>query len=101
MNKLKKFGLLSTITICLVVLIVAPVYAVSFKISGQINRAVEHVDNGVDSEWFHVDNDNSSTRFRFVGSEEIGHGMTVGIVWETQFESNSSSTIDVGNNDDG
>jgi len=101
MNKLKKFGLLSTITICLVVLIVAPVYAVSFKISGQINRAVEHVDNGVDSEWFHVDNDASSTRFRFVGSEEIGHGMTAGIVWESQFESNSSADIDVGQNSDG
>jgi len=100
MNKFKKIGLLSTITICSVILLVAPVYAVSFKISGQINRALEHVDNGVDSELFHVDNDNSSTRFRFVGSEEIGHGMTAGIVWESQFESNSSAKIDVPQNDD-
>ena len=96
-----KLGFLSVITICSVVLLSAPVNAVSFKVSGQINRALEYVDNGDESELFHVDNDNSSTRFRFVGSEEIGHGMTVGIVWETQFESNSSSTIDVGNNDDG
>jgi len=96
-----KLGFLSIITICSVVLIVAPVYAVSFKISGQIDRAVEYVDNGVDSEWFHVDNDNSSTRFRFVGSEEIGNGITAGIVWETEFESNTSRAIDVGQNSDG
>lgn len=96
-----KLSFLSVITICSVVLLSAPVNAVSFKVSGQINRALEYVDNGDESELFHVDNDNSSTRFRFVGSEEIGHGMTVGIVWETQFESNSSSTIDVGQNDDG
>lgn len=96
-----KLSFLSVITICSVVLLSAPVNAVSFKVSGQINRAIEYVDNGDESELFHVDNDNSSTRFRFVGSEEIGHGMTVGIVWETQFESNSSSTIDVGQNDDG
>jgi len=101
MNKFKKIGFLSTITICLVVLLVAPVYAVSFKISGQINRALERVDNGVDSDWFHVDNDNSSTRFRFVGSEEIAYGLTTGIVWETQFESNPSNEIDVGQNNDG
>ncbi len=101
MNKFKKIGFLSTITICSVVLLVAPVYAVSFKISGQINRALEYVDNGVDSDWFNVDNDNSSTRFRFVGSEEIGHGLTTGIVWETEFQSNPSNEIDVGQNDDG
>lgn len=101
MNKIKKFGLLSTITICSVVLLIAPVYAVSFKVSGQINRALEYVDNGDDSELFHVDNDNSSTRFRFVGSEEIGHGMTAGIVWETEFQSNPSNKIDVGQNNDG
>jgi predicted porin len=96
MKKFKKIGFLSTITICSVVLLVAPVYAVSFKISGQINRAVEYVDNGVDSDWFFVDNDASSTRFRFVGSEEIGNGITAGIVWETEFESNTSRAIDIG-----
>ena len=91
-----KLGFLSIVIICSIVLLVAPVYAVSFKISGQVNRALEYVDNGVDSEFFHVDNDNSSTRFRFVGSEEIGYGITAGIVWESQFESNSSANIDVG-----
>jgi predicted porin len=101
MNYFKKGGYLSLIAICLAALLVAPVYAVSFKISGQVNRAVEYVDNGKKSDWFHVDNDNSSTRFRFVGSEEISYGMTAGIVWESQFESNSSANIDVGQNNDG
>jgi predicted porin len=96
-----KLSFLSVITICSVVLLSAPVNAVSFKVSGQINRALEYVDNGVDSDWFNVDNDNSSTRFRFVGSEEIGHGLTTGIVWETEFQSNPSNEIDVGQNDDG
>ncbi len=101
MNNFQKIGFLSLIAVCAAVLVVAPVYAVSFKISGQVNRAVEYVDNGVNSEWFHVDNDASSTRFRFVGSEEISNGMTAGIVWESQFESNSSANIDVGQNNDG
>ena len=101
MNKLKKFGFFSTIAACVLVLLASPVYAVSFKISGQVNRAVEYVDNGDDSDLFHVDNDASSTRFRFVGSEEIGHGITAGFVWESQFESNSSADIDVGQDSDG
>ncbi len=49
MNKFKKIGFLSVITICSVVLLSAPVYAVSFKISGQIDRALEYVDNGDES----------------------------------------------------
>lgn len=100
-KKVDNLGLISTVIICLVALLSAPAHAVSFKISGQINRAVMYADNGVDSEVFHVDNDNSSTRFRFVGSEEIGNGMTAGIVWETQFESNTSSGVDIGQNSDG
>ena len=101
MNNFKKIGFLFLVAICSVAVLAAPVCAVSFKISGQVNRAVEYVDNGKNSEWFHVDNDASSTRFRFVGSEEIGYGLTAGIVWETQFESNSSADIDVGQNSDG
>ena len=45
-----KLGFLSIVIICSVVLLVAPVYAVSFKISGQVNRAVQYIDNGDDSD---------------------------------------------------
>ena len=38
------------------------------KLSGQINRSIMHADDGVQSGVFHVDNENSSTRFRLTGS---------------------------------
>jgi predicted porin len=97
----KKIGFFALIGICSIAMLTGPVYAVSFKISGQVNRAVEFVDNGANSDWFHVDNDNSSTRFRFVGSEEISYGMSAGIVWENEFQSTPSNEIDVGDNGDG
>ncbi len=75
--------------------------AVDVKISGQVNRAIMNIDNGNESDTFHVDNDNSSTRFRFVGSEKMANGNTVGLVWESQFESNTSASVDVGQNNDG
>lgn len=76
-------------------------YAVTVKLSGQINRALMWADNGNNSELFHVDNDNSSTRFRLTGMEEFGKNLKVGVVWETQFESNTSSGVDIGQRSDG
>jgi hypothetical protein len=72
---------------------VSPANAVDFAISGQVNRAVMYTDDGDEAKWFFVDNDNSSTRFRFTGGNEFDHGWKVGIVWEVQFESNSSSEV--------
>jgi hypothetical protein len=40
---------------------------VTTKLSGQINRGLLYADNGTDTDVIHVDNDNSSTRFRFTG----------------------------------
>ncbi|MFK5925090.1 MAG: porin [Desulfuromusa sp.] len=80
---------------------VGSAYAVTVKLSGQVNRAVMWADNGNDSELFHVDNDNSSTRFRLTGMEEFSKNFKVGVVWETQFESNTSSGVDIGQDSDG
>jgi predicted porin len=77
----------------------ASVNAVEIKVSGQINRSLMWIDNGVDDELLHVDNDNSSTRFRFTGEEDFD-GTKVGVVWESQFESNSSASVDIPQNDD-
>ena len=44
---------------------------VKLSISGQVNRGVLFADNGDDSEVFHVDNDNSSTRIRFIGQGQL------------------------------
>ena len=76
-------------------------HAMEVKLSGQINRAIMWADNGVDSELLHVDNDNSSTRFRLKGSQQVTDSLKVGVVWENEFESNSSSKVDVGQKDDG
>ncbi len=75
--------------------IISPANAVDFKISGQINRAVLYADDGDTANWFFVDNDNSSTRFRFTGSNEFDGGWDVGIVWEVQMESNSSALVNM------
>jgi hypothetical protein len=71
----------------------------SLKMSGQVNRAVMWVDNGDESEFFHVDNDNSSTRIRWVGKAAVNENFSVGFVWEVQAESNSSSNVTFAGND--
>jgi predicted porin len=78
-----------------------PAQALEVKLSGQINRAMMWADNGNNDELLHVDNDNSSTRFRLVGAEKVSDLVEVGVVWETQFESNSSSDVDIPQDDDG
>jgi len=98
MKKFSQLGIF-TLTIALAVLLIMPsAQAVDFKISGQVNRAVLWGDNGNDDDVKFVDNDNSSTRFRFTGENEFDNMWNAGIVWEVQMESNSSS--DDSDNDD-
>ncbi len=66
---------------------------VKLSVSGQVNRGVLFADNGDDSEFFHVDNDNSSTRVRFIGAGKLNEDITVGTQIEVQFESNSTAAI--------
>jgi predicted porin len=77
--------------------LVAPftAHAVKYKLSGQVNRAVVFVDDGIGSGTQFVDNTTSGTRWRMVGSEDIGNGMKVGFNWEWQNSSNPSSTASV------
>ena len=67
-----------------VLLAISPANAVDFAISGQINRAAMYADDGNTAKWFFVDNDNSSTRFRFTGSNDFDRDLSVGIVWEIE-----------------
>jgi hypothetical protein len=71
------------------------------KLSGQISRAITYADNGVDEDILFVDNNNSGTRFRLTGKMDVSPGLTAGIVWETQYQDNSSSAIDIGDSDNG
>lgn len=66
---------------------------VTLQLSGQVNRGVLYVDDGNESEFLHVDNDNSSTRIRFVGVGRYNESISAGTVIEVQHESNSTANI--------
>jgi predicted porin len=66
---------------------------VELSLSGQVNRGVLYVDNGGDREVFHVDNDNSSTRVRFIGRGRLNEDVSIGSQIEVEFESNSTDAI--------
>lgn len=61
--------------------------AVTYKLSGQVNRAIVLQDDGIDSSVRNVDAESSGTRFRLKGSEDLGEGMKVGFYWEMQTSS--------------
>ena len=66
---------------------------IRLSLSGQVNRGILYGDNGSDSEVFHDDNDNSSTRIRFIGEGDLNDDITVGTQIEVQMESNSTADI--------
>ncbi len=66
------------------------------ELSGQINRAVMHADDGIDSDFFNVDNDNSSTRFRFKGAQSINASTKAGVLFEVEYQSNPSNDVAFG-----
>lgn len=97
---------LSTIAVMLAAVSLAPLTAsaeeddkVSFSWSGQVSRALSFADNGVDDDVLFVDNNNSGTRLRLKGHTSFGNGQEAGIHWETQFQENSSASIDIGDSD--
>lgn len=69
----------------------------SLTVSGQVNRAVLFADDGENAEIFHVDNDNSSTRIRFVGKGQVTDDFSVGTLIELDWESANSPTVNQNN----
>lgn len=53
------------------------------------------VDDGVKSETFFVDNDNSSTRVRFVGTADARPGLKAGILFEVEYQGNDSNLVNM------
>ena len=98
-NKFRS-GLIAGITIVAFLTLLPSAKAVDFKISGQINRAILWADNGHDDDYWFVDNDNSSSRFRFTGSNDFDNNFKVGIVWEVEMQSNPSNEFDIDDDDD-
>ena len=99
MNRKFQKGFVLLAIIAAAILAASPAQAVDFGISGQINRAMMYVDDGHTGKWFFVDNENSSTRFRFTGSNEFENSWKVGIVWEVEMQSNASNEVNMEIND--
>ena len=99
MNEKIQKGFMLLAIIAAALLAFSPANAVDFGISGQINRAMMYVDDGSTGKWFFVDNENSSTRFRFTGSNEFENSWKVGIVWEVEMQSNASNEVSMDVND--
>ena len=66
---------------------------VKLAISGQVNRAVNVVDDGDDTEAYFVDNSASGSRFRLVGTAVLNDDLTLGTRMELGFSPNSSSKV--------
>ena len=92
--------LITFVSFVAVLLYFSPACAVEAKLSGQVNQLIMWADNGIDDDIFIGDNENSSTRLRFTGSEEF-NGVTAGIRIEFDAESNLSSNFDLPNRGDG
>ncbi|MEM8653734.1 MAG: hypothetical protein AAGF36_03235 [Pseudomonadota bacterium] len=69
-----------------------------FTFGGQINRAFLFVDDGVESNEFFVDNDNSSTRLTARATYEFGD-YTLGALVEYEFEFSTSNGVSQLNSD--
>ncbi|MCP4335378.1 MAG: porin, partial [Gammaproteobacteria bacterium] len=96
MNKLNRASALqTTLTLATSALILLPsaAQAVEVSMSGQVNRLIMNIDNGVESGVVHADNSVSGTRWRLKGDGELDNGMTAGLVYETQLQSNPSNLI--------
>ena len=100
MKKIFRMGLMSLVLAVAATVFVAPACAIDFAISGQLNRALMYVNDGDRDELFFVDNENSSTRFRFRGSNEFENGWTVGFLWEVEMQSNASDEVNMDQDSD-
>jgi hypothetical protein len=66
---------------------------VNLKLYGHINRAIMSVDNGNDSNIFHVDNSHSETRAGLKAKVAASESLTIGGTFEVQLQSNPSDKV--------
>lgn len=69
---------------------------IDVTISGQVNRAIAHADNGIETDTLSVDNDVSSTRLNIHGRGKLNDDLSVGAVFEFEAQSSASNTTDIG-----
>ncbi len=63
---------------------------VKLRVTGQVNRAVIFADDGFETQTRHVDNDFSSSRFRWRADAKVNNDIKVGGLIEIQVEPNSN-----------
>ena len=66
---------------------------VKLAISGQVNRAVNVIDDGKNTTAYFVDNDASNTRVRFIGTARATDDLTIGSRLEVAMTSNESGDV--------
>ena len=74
---------------------------VSLQVTGQVNKALLLFDDGVDSDAFIVDNDQSGTRIGFKGSAEIRPGWKAGFNMELDIQDAASDKVSQGDDEGG
>jgi len=74
---------------------------IKLAISGQVNRAVNLIDDGKNTELYFVDNDTSNTRVRFIGTAKATDDLTLGSRLEYAVTSNESGEVSQDNEDTG
>jgi predicted porin len=76
------------------------VHAFEAKLSGQVNQMMMWADDGNEDDFFVADNTNSSTRFRFTGSQPFGK-IKAGFQIELEAQRNRSNELFIGQDNDG
>ncbi len=75
---------------------------VSVQLYGQVDRAFLAADDGNSSDYYFVDNDNSSTRVGLLGEAKVNDDITIGTRMEFEYQSNASNEVNQENkNPDG
>ena len=97
----RTWSLLTVLVITAAILLVSgPASAFKVNLSGHVNMLVMFADNGYNTEFFVADNDNSSSRFRLTGDEQINK-LNIGFILEFEAQRNATNLLDIGGNDDG
>lgn len=96
----------SLLAVSVVSLTALPTHALEVELGGQINRAIMYAEDGYsqnnlgvgsDTEFYHVDNRNSPTRFNLGGTQRLFDGWTAGALIEIGIFSNASNDVDPAN----
>ena len=103
MKHLLKSGLYLMSVLSAALLAFTSAQAFEAAVTGQVDQLVLYADNGADknnSEVFIADNDSSNTRFRFIGLEKYER-TSIGFRIELGLSRNPSSSLDIGQDNDG